>query len=43
MIRSVVREHHWPPDIIGGFYVDGDMYDSLEFWFDDVVNTNEKK
>ncbi|KKN59924.1 hypothetical protein LCGC14_0536740 [marine sediment metagenome] len=45
MIKSVVREHHWPPNIIKNLYLDKEDYQGLEYWYDDVkeVNDNLKK
>jgi hypothetical protein len=42
MVRSVVREHHWPPDKIGGLFVDAIDYEGLEFWYDDLMDVNNK-
>lgn len=36
MIKTVVREHHWPPDTIGGLFVDDIDYKGLLFWYNDV-------
>lgn len=41
MIKSVVREHHWEPNIIGSLFIDGDSYDSLEYWYDDIQQMHE--
>jgi hypothetical protein len=38
MVRTVVREHHWPPHKIGGFFLDAIDYNGLEYWFNDVNN-----
>lgn len=35
MIKSVVREHHWSPEIIGDLFIDGG-FDSLEYWYEDL-------
>jgi hypothetical protein len=45
MIKSVVREFHWPPEVIGGFFIDDQDYKGLEYWYDDVreINTPPKK
>lgn len=37
MIKSVVREHHWPPEVIGGLFVDDEDYQGLIFWYDDIL------
>jgi hypothetical protein len=36
MIKDVVREHHWPPYVIGGFFVDSLDYNGLVYWSNDV-------
>lgn len=40
MIKTIVREHHWPPAQINKLKVygwDNDDTDSLEFWYHDVL------
>lgn len=41
MVKSVVREHHWPPDIIGGLYFDAIDYEGLVYWYQDVKEVDE--
>lgn len=36
MIRSVVREHHWPPSVIGGLFIDSEDRHGLGYWYEDV-------
>jgi hypothetical protein len=36
MIKSVANEYQWPPQTIGGFFVDGQDFEGLEYWFDEV-------
>jgi hypothetical protein len=44
MIVSVVREHHWAPEIIGALFVDDGDHHGLEFWYNDVLEvSNELK
>lgn len=42
MVKTVVREHHWPPDVIGGLFVDDADSKGLEFWYDDILEVIEK-
>lgn len=42
MIKSIVREHHWPPDIIGGLFVDNLDYHGLIYWYEDVKELSEE-
>jgi len=42
MFRTVAREHHWPPQILGGLYLDRVDHLGLEFWVDDVIKVNEE-
>lgn len=42
MIISVAREYHWPPEILGGFFIDEVDYMGLEFWYNDVKEMNEE-
>ena len=41
MIKSVVREHHWPPSEFERLYLDDADVFGLEFWFNDIVEVNE--
>jgi hypothetical protein len=47
MMRSVAREYKWPPDLIGGFFIDNIDHYGLEFWYEDIIKmieeTNNKK
>lgn len=36
MIKTVVREHHWSPEIIGDLFIDGIDHEGLEYWYNDV-------
>lgn len=38
MIKSVVRDHHWPPNIFGGFFIDDEDAEGLEFWYNDTLD-----
>lgn len=42
MIVTVVREHHFSPDVLGDFYLDALDYTGLEFWFEDVVQCSKE-
>jgi hypothetical protein len=42
MIVSVVRAHNWAPDIMGALFVDGQDYEGLEFWYDEVKQAMEE-
>lgn len=47
MIKSVVREHHWPPAVVNTMYLDAVDHEGLIYWYDDVCavakEVNEKK
>lgn len=47
MVKSIVREHHWPPDIISGLFFDAEDYQGLVYWYEDVrevdASLKEKK
>jgi hypothetical protein len=32
-----VREHHWPPNVIGGLFVDECDYSGLFYWYNDMA------
>lgn len=36
MIKSVVRQYHWPPQVIEELYHDNIDYRGLEYWYHDV-------
>lgn len=42
MVKSVVREHHWPPDVIGGLFVDAVDRSGLEYWYIDVMEVHKE-
>jgi len=52
MIKTVVREHKWPPEVIGGLSIlnedtedKGTWFDdieSLDFWYRDVIECYKK-
>lgn len=41
MVSSVVRETHWPPDIIGGFFIDNQDQYGLRFWYEDFKQMHD--
>ncbi len=42
MMKSVVREHKWLPEIIDGLYLDDADHFGLEFWYNDVKQMNDE-
>lgn len=38
MIKSVIREYKWAPEIINSLYLDGADYFGLIWWYEDVKN-----
>lgn len=42
MIRSVVREHHWPYFIIDRMYIDNTDHKGIEFWYEDIQQMNSE-
>jgi hypothetical protein len=42
MVKSVVREHHWSPFLIGDLYLDKVDHLGLEYWYEDVKEVSEK-
>jgi len=36
MVKSVVREHHWSPEIIKELFHDNIDYLGLVYWYNDV-------
>lgn len=41
-IKTVVREHHWEPSVIGGLFLDDQDYEGLLYWYDDVITCGDK-
>lgn len=37
IIKTVVREHHWEPSIIGRLFLDDQDEEGLLYWYEDVV------
>ena len=37
MIKSVVRQYRWTPEIINNLYVDAIDHEGLIFWYNDCV------
>ena len=42
MLTRVAREFHWPPEILGGFFIDDIDLNGLEFWYNDVVEVHKE-
>lgn len=42
MVKSVVREHKWTPQVINSLYLDDTDYFGLEWWYNDVCKVNEE-
>lgn len=42
MIKTVVREHHWAPSVVGALFFDKGEYDSLDFWYNDIVTVDKE-
>jgi hypothetical protein len=42
MVKSVVREYKWSPDVIGNLYVDEVDYQALIYWYNDVLVINKE-
>lgn len=42
MVRSVANEYQWPPNTIGGFFIDEQDFYGLEFWYNCVIENSKK-
>jgi hypothetical protein len=42
MWRTVVREFHWEPRVLGSLYFDEIDHKGLIFWYNDVVKVHEE-
>lgn len=43
MVKSVARVYNWPPNVIGGLFIDDWDYRGLEYWFNDAIDQQPKK
>lgn len=41
MVKSVVREHHWAPEVIGALFFDAQDYLGLQYWYEDVKEVSD--
>jgi len=41
MFRSIAREFHWAPEILGALYFDREDHYGLVFWIDDIKESHE--
>jgi len=37
MVRSIVRAHHWTPTEIENLYLDDRDFQSIGYWYNDVM------
>ena len=42
IIKSIIREHHFPPQVIDALFVDDQDYHGLEWWYNDVRQAGEE-
>lgn len=42
MIKSVLREHHYPPQVIDALFVDAIDYHGLEFLYNDILEVSKE-
>ena len=38
MIKTVVRDFKWTPQVIESLYLDGTDFRGLEYWYNDVIS-----
>jgi hypothetical protein len=38
----IVREQHWAPEQVGALYFDGQDYQGLLFWYNDVIEVQRQ-
>lgn len=36
MVRTIVREHHWSPEVMSSLFHDGVDYFGLLYWYEDI-------
>jgi len=42
MIKSIVNEHHWSPNIIDNMYCDDIDHNGIEYWYNNLKEMHEK-
>lgn len=42
MLITIIREYKWPPDIIGGLFVDDEDYRGVVYLYNDIVKTSKE-
>lgn len=42
MIKSIVNEYHWPPNIINEMYCDDFDYKGIKYWYDNLKEMHKK-
>ncbi len=42
MVKSVVRQYNWTPEIINSLYLDDADYFGLKWWYKDVLEVTEQ-
>ena len=42
VIVSIVREHHWSPEVIGNLHYEYGDYESLMYWYNDIVKVQDE-
>jgi len=40
-MKSVVRNHHWAPEIMGALYFDSQDIHGLLYWYADVIQAEK--
>jgi hypothetical protein len=36
MVKSIIRSYHWPPDIVGGLFVDANDQEGMVYLYRDI-------
>lgn len=36
MVKSIIRSYHWPPDVIGGLFIDAVDQDGIVYLYRDI-------
>jgi hypothetical protein len=42
MIKTIIREHHWPPHVIDNLFLDDQDNWGLEYIYNDILDAIEK-
>ena len=40
MVRTIVRNYHWPPNVFGGLFIDAIDHNGIVYWYNDIKDAD---